>query len=298
MSDLPKSALAIGDPIRTSQILQHYQLQLKKSLGQNFLTNARVINGIIAAADLQPDDLVIEIGPGIGALTEQLAKRVSQVMAVEIDQRLIPILQETLAAYDNIEILHQDVLHTDLAALLKGHHGYRQVKVVANLPYYITTPIMFHLISGAIQPDRLVLMMQKEVAQRVIAKPGHKTYGPLSIGVQILMAAKIDQIVPKTAFYPQPNVDSAVLTLHRYQTPPVTLEHPEQFQKLVQASFKQRRKSLRNNLVRAFGKSHRDFICQALQQLALPEQVRAEQLSITDFVRLTALLVAEGLFVA
>lgn len=298
MSDLPKSALAIGDPIRTSQILQHYQLQLKKSLGQNFLTNARVINSIIAAADLQPDDLVIEIGPGIGALTEQLAKRVQQVVTVEIDQRLLPILKETLAAYDNIDLLHQDVLHTDLSTLIKGYQGYQQIKVVANLPYYITTPIMFHLISGAIQPDRLVLMMQKEVAQRVIAQPGHKTYGPLSIGVQILMAAKIDQIVLKTAFYPQPNVDSAVLTLQRYQKPPITLKYPNQFQELVQISFKQRRKSLRNNLVRAFGKSRRDFIRQALQQLDLPEQVRAEQLAIPDFVRLTTLLDAKGLFEA
>nr|WP_125597122.1 16S rRNA (adenine(1518)-N(6)/adenine(1519)-N(6))-dimethyltransferase RsmA [Lapidilactobacillus achengensis] len=284
--------LDIADPIRTNAILHQYHFEFKKSLGQNFLTNRRVIAGILAAAQLQPDDLVIEIGPGIGSLTEQLAREVQQVIAVEIDQRLIPILEATLAPYDNVTVVHQDILQTDLASLVAAHAqpGYGQIKVVANLPYYITTPIMFSLINGVTQPDVLVLMMQKEVAQRIIAHPGHKDYGPLSISTQLQMQAEIDQIVPKTAFVPQPNVDSAVLRLHRYAQPPYQIGDRQRFDQVVQASFQQRRKNLQNNLLRLVGKDQKSELSAVFSQLGLAGTLRAEQLTIPDFIELTAAL--------
>ncbi|WP_261806558.1 16S rRNA (adenine(1518)-N(6)/adenine(1519)-N(6))-dimethyltransferase RsmA [Lapidilactobacillus luobeiensis] len=291
MSEQPQR-LDIADPIRTNAILHQFHFEFKKSLGQNFLTNRRVIAGILAAADLQPTDLVIEIGPGIGSLTEQLARRVQQVIAVEIDQRLIPILGETLAPYSNVQVVHQDILVTDLTALLTEYAapGYGQVKVVANLPYYITTPIMFSLIAGQTQPDVLVLMMQKEVAQRIIAQPGHKDFGPLSISTQLQMQAEIDQIVPKTAFVPQPNVDSAVLRLRRYPHSPYQITDQQRFDRIVQASFQQRRKNLQNNLLRLVGKDQKNELLAAFKQVGLMGTLRAEQLTIPDFIELTAAL--------
>lgn len=280
-------ALDIADPIRTQAILRRYGFQFKKSLGQNFLTNQRVLSEIVDAADLQPTDIVVEIGPGIGSLTEQLARRVQQVIAVEIDSRLMPILDETLAPYDNVQVINQDILKTDLKTLLAAYPDHGAVKVVANLPYYITTPIMFNLIQGEIQPDRLVLMMQKEVAQRITSKPKSKHYGSLSISVQTLMATNIAAIVPKTAFVPQPNVDSAVLVLQRYTELPYRISEPELFEKIVTGSFQQRRKSLQNNLCHIFGKNQRDQIVDLISSLDLPAQVRAEQLSIDQFIALT-----------
>lgn len=279
--------LDIADPIRTQAILRRYGFQFKKSLGQNFLTNKTVLEGILAAADLQPTDLVVEIGPGIGSLTEQLARRVKQVVAVEIDERLLPILDDTLAPYDNIEIVNQDILKTNLEELTAAYPDHGAIKVVANLPYYITTPIMFSLIGGKVQPDVLVLMMQKEVAERITADSGNKHYGSLSIEVQTQMTVKIAQIVPKTSFVPQPNVDSAVLVLQRYQQSPYQIEHHELFESIIKSSFQQRRKSLQNNLSNLFGRDKRDQITQIIAQLDLPAQVRAEQLPIQKFIDLT-----------
>ncbi|WP_125607889.1 16S rRNA (adenine(1518)-N(6)/adenine(1519)-N(6))-dimethyltransferase RsmA [Lapidilactobacillus bayanensis] len=279
--------LDIADPIRTQAILRRYGFQFKKSLGQNFLTNKAVLTGILDAADLQPTDLVVEIGPGIGSLTEQLARRVKQVVAVEIDERLLPILADTLAPYDNIEIINQDILKTDLATLTANYSDYGAIKVVANLPYYITTPIMFSLINGEVQPDVLVLMMQKEVAQRITADSGNKHYGSLSIEVQTQMTADIAQIVPRTSFVPQPNVDSAVLVLQRYQQSPYQIEHSEMFATIIKSSFQQRRKSLQNNLANLFGKDKREQITEIIKQLDLPVQVRAEQLPIQKFIDLS-----------
>lgn len=279
--------LDIADPIRTQAILRRYGFQFKKSLGQNFLTNKAVLNGILDAADLQPTDLVVEIGPGIGSLTEQLARRVKQVVAVEIDERLLPILADTLAPYNNIEVVHQDILKTSLAELTANYPDHGAIKVVANLPYYITTPIMFSLINGEVQPDVLVLMMQKEVAQRITANSGNKHYGSLSIDVQTQMTAEIAQIVPRTSFVPQPNVDSAVLVLQRYQHSPYQIDHPEMFSTIVKSSFQQRRKSLQNNLANLFGKDKREQITQIITKLDLPAQVRAEQLPIQKFIDLS-----------
>lgn len=280
--------LDIADPIRTQAILHQFGFKFKKSLGQNFLTNRKVLGAIVAAADLAPTDIVIEIGPGIGSLTEQLARRVKQVIAVEIDQRLLPILAETLAPYDNIQVVNQDILKTSLAELLAPYHPLTgQIKVVANLPYYITTPIMFQLINGEVQPDRLVLMIQKEVAQRIIAHPGHKDYGALSIGVQTKMAAEIAEIVPKTAFIPQPNVDSAVLTLTRYADSPYQIVDQAMFDHVVQSCFQQRRKNLLNNLLHLCGKNHRAELTDILSEMGLAPNIRGEQLSIDQFISLT-----------
>lgn len=279
--------LDIADPIRTQAILRRYGFQFKKSLGQNFLTNKTVLTGILDAADLRPTDLVVEIGPGIGSLTEQLARRVKQVVAVEIDDRLLPILDDTLSPYDNIEIVHQDILKTNLETLTAGYSDYGAIKVVANLPYYITTPIMFSLINGKVQPDVLVLMMQKEVAQRITADSGNKHYGSLSIEVQTQMMTDIAQIVPKTSFVPQPNVDSAVLVLKRYEKSPYQIDHHELFETIIRSSFQQRRKSLQNNLSNLFGKDKRAQITEIIAQLGLPAQVRAEQLPIQKFIELT-----------
>ncbi len=220
----------IVTPQRTKAILQKYHLQLKKSLGQNFLTNKDILINIVTAAEVSQDDDVIEIGPGIGALTEQLAKRAHQVLAFEIDQRLIPVLKETLQPYPNVVIINQDILSADLTTTLNQHFdGKHQLKVVANLPYYITTPIMMHLLQVQLPFACMVMMMQKEVAQRLTAAPGTKAYGSLSVSVQTLTNAQIVFNVPRTVFFPQPNVDSAIVRLVPRQQPLVALDEQKQF---------------------------------------------------------------------
>ena len=209
---------AIASPARTRAIMEAYGLTFKKSLGQNFLTDINILNKIVAAAEVTPEDDVIEIGPGLGALTEQLAKKAHQVLALEIDTRLLPVLAETLAPYDNVQVVHQDVLQADLKALIaKYFDGKHNLKIVANLPYYITTPIILHLLETKIDFERIVVMMQKEVADRLAATPGTKDYGSLSVAVQYEMAAKVAFIVPKTVFIPQPKVDSAIIVLEKKQ---------------------------------------------------------------------------------
>lgn len=279
----------IVTPQRTKAILQKYHLQLKKSLGQNFLTNKDILINIVTAAEVSQDDDVIEIGPGIGALTEQLAKRAHQVLAFEIDQRLIPVLKETLQPYPNVVIINQDILSADLTTTLNQHFdGKHQLKVVANLPYYITTPIMMHLLQVQLPFACMVMMMQKEVAQRLTAAPGTKAYGSLSVSVQTLTNAQIVFNVPRTVFFPQPNVDSAIVRLVPRQQPLVALDEQKQFSKFVKGCFAKRRKSLWNNLLNMYGKqpTTKEKLQQVLTANAIDPQIRAERLDVNQFVKL------------
>lgn len=279
----------IGSRERTREILAAYGLTFKKSLGQNFLTEPTILRQIASAAELTTADDVLEIGPGIGSLTEQLAQNTHQVLALEIDQRLLPILADTLAPYDNVTVLNQDVLKSDLATLIREHFdGEHKVKVVANLPYYITTPILLRLLESGVTFDQIVVMMQKEVAERLAADPGSKAYGSLSVAVQYQMTVKLAFIVPKTVFVPQPNVDSAIVSLTRHVTPPAVATDEKVFARLVRGSFAQRRKSLWNNLTALYGKdaTTKAALTEVLAAEKIDPGIRGERLSVTDFVRL------------
>lgn len=288
----------IASKARTRAIMETYGLTFKKSLGQNFLTDLNILKKIVAAAEVGEEDDVIEIGPGIGALTEQLAKSAHQVMALEIDSRLIPVLSETLSPYDNVKIVEQDVLKADLKELIaQNFDGRHKIKLVANLPYYITTPIVMHLLEVDVDFETIVVMMQKEVADRLAAQPGTKDYGSLSVAVQYEMDAKIAFIVPKTVFMPQPKVDSAIIALNRKdEKPDVPVDEPF-FKKMVKGIFLHRRKSLWNNLQWLYGKdpSTREKLEHALKNAEIEKSVRAERLSISQMVRLADNLFAEKL---
>lgn len=285
-------SLPIAAPTRTRAIMAAHGLTFKKSLGQNFLTDINVLTKIVNAAAVSADDDVIEIGPGIGALTEQLAQRAHHVVAVEIDQRLIPVLADTLAPYKNVTVVNADILKTDVAALVTTHlDGHHPVKVVANLPYYITTPIIMRLLAAPVSFAAITVMMQREVAARLEAQPGTKDYGSLSVAVQFAMHAHVAFIVPRTVFVPQPNVDSAIVVLTPATAPAVTDRLA--FTRLVKGAFMHRRKSLWNNLVALYGKKNKEQLRNALQEAQIDAGVRAEQLTVADFVRLSnALIVA------
>ena len=288
----------IASKARTRAIMETYGLTFKKSLGQNFLTDLNILKKIVAAAEVGEEDDVIEIGPGIGALTEQLAKSAHQVMALEIDSRLIPVLSETLSPYDNVKIVEQDVLKADLKELIaQNFDGRHKIKLVANLPYYITTPIVMHLLEVDVDFETIVVMMQKEVADRLAAQPGTKDYGSLSVAVQYEMDAKIAFIVPKTVFMPQPKVDSAIIALNRKdEKPDVPVDEPF-FKKMVKGIFLHRRKSLWNNLQGLYGNdpSTKEKLEHALKNAEIEKSVRAERLSISQMVRLADNLFAEKL---
>lgn len=283
-------ALDIANPARTQAIMRTYGLQVKKSLGQNFLTDQNVLHNIVFTADISQEDNVIEIGPGIGALTEYLARAAHKVLAFEIDDRLLPILDETLADYDNIDIVNQDILKVDLPAMIQEHlEPDRPLKLVANLPYYITTPILMNLLAGDVRFENIVVMMQKEVADRLAAEPGTKAYGALTIAVQYRMAAEMAMVVPRTVFVPSPNVDSAIVKLTAL--PPRThLPFDEDaFFKVVKAGFAHRRKNLWNNLQSLFGKlpETKEAIQKALDTAEIDPKIRAERLTVDEFITLT-----------
>lgn len=287
----------IASPTRTQAIMETYGLTFKKSLGQNFLTDINVLKKIVAAAEVSEADDVIEIGPGIGALTEQLAKSAHQVLALEIDDRLLPVLKETLAPYPNVEVIHQDILKANLKELIAEHFdGQHRLKIVANLPYYITTPIIMHLLATELAFDQIVVMMQKEVANRLAAQPGSKDYGSLSIGVQYEMDCQVAFIVPKTVFVPQPKVDSAIISLTKKKAKEYQPQDERFFHQLVRGAFMHRRKSLWNNLQGLYGKQAgvKEKLSQALAQAEIEPSVRAERLTIADFVRLADCLLATG----
>lgn len=283
----------IATPVRTKEILDKYGFSFKKSLGQNFLIDTNILNRIVDHAELTENSGAIEIGPGIGALTEQLARRSEKVVAFEIDQRLLPILEDTLSPYPNVKVIHSDVLKADVQSVIETEFAGRDdVMVVANLPYYVTTPIIMKLLEERLPIRGIVCMLQKEVADRIAAKPGTKEYGSLSIAVQYYTKAETVMIVPKTVFMPQPNVDSAVIRLTLHDKPPVDVKDEKFFFHVTRSSFAQRRKTILNNLTSQLpdGKQKKEDILAALKEAGIVESRRGETLSIEEFARLSEAL--------
>ena len=290
--------MRIADHSVTRAILERHGFTFKKSFGQNFLTDTNILQKIVDTAEIDKKVNVIEIGPGIGALTEFLAESSAEVMAFEIDDRLVPILADTLRDFDNVTVVNQDILKVDLAQYIaEFKNPDLPIKVVANLPYYITTPILMHLIESGIPFSEFVVMMQREVADRISAQPNTKAYGSLSIAVQYYMTAKVAFIVPRTVFVPAPNVDSAILKMVRRNQPAVEVQDEKFFFKISKASFVHRRKTLWNNLTSHFGKSEetKSKLTAALERADLSPSVRGEALSLEEFARLADALKSEGL---
>lgn len=280
----------IATPVRTQAILEKYGFSFKKSLGQNFLIDTNILRRIVDFADLNAHSGAIEIGPGIGALTEQLARRSQRVVAYEIDQRLLPILEDTLSPYSNKKIIHQDVLKADVAEMIKEEFaGIDDIMVVANLPYYVTTPIIMKLLEEKLPIRGLVVMLQKEVASRISAKPGSKDYGSLSIAIQYYTTAEMVMVVPKTVFVPKPNVDSAIIRLTLREKPAVQVKDEKFLFQVSRASFAQRRKTLLNNLTSQLpsGKEKKEQILAGLEKTGIDPGRRGETLSIEEFARLS-----------
>lgn len=290
--------MRIADHSVTRAILERHGFTFKKSFGQNFLTDTNILQKIVDTAEIDKKVNVIEIGPGIGALTEFLAESAAEVMAFEIDDRLVPILADTLRDFDNVTVVNQDILKVDLAQYIaEFKNPDLPIKVVANLPYYITTPILMHLIESGIPFSEFVVMMQREVADRISAQPNTKAYGSLSIAVQYYMTAKVAFVVPRTVFVPAPNVDSAILKMVRRDQPAVAVQDEKFFFKISKASFVHRRKTLWNNLTSHFGKTEetKAKLTAALEQAELSSSVRGEALSLEEFARLADALKSEGL---
>lgn len=279
----------IATPLRTQEILKKYGFSFKKSLGQNFLIDPNILRNIVSHAELTKESAAIEIGPGIGALTEHLARSAGKVISFEIDQRLLPVLADTLSPYDNVKIIHSDILKADVSNILAEEcENYNDIMVVANLPYYVTTPILLKLLMDKLPIRGMVVMMQKEVADRISAVPGTKAYGSLSIAVQYYMQTEVVMTVPKTVFMPQPNVDSAVLRLLRRDKPPVEVINEAFFFEVTRSSFAQRRKTILNNLQSQLenGKAKKEQILSALAEVNIDPTRRGETLSIVEFGRL------------
>lgn len=276
----------IATPIRTQQIMAKYDLKVKKSLGQNFLIDPNILRKIVGQAKLTKKSAAIEIGPGIGALTEHLAREAGKVLAFEIDQRLLPVLEDTLSPYDNISIVHADILKTDVQAAIDSElAGYDDIVVVANLPYYVTTPIILKLLLEKLPIRGMVVMLQKEVAERITAKPGTKAYGSLSIAIQYYTQAEMALTVPKSVFLPQPNVDSAVIRMTKREVPEVEVIDEDFFFSVTRGSFVQRRKTILNNLQVAMplGKEKKELILKALEEAEIDPTRRGETLTIKEF---------------
>lgn len=278
----------IATPTRTKEILGKYKFFFKKSLGQNFIIDATILENIIEHTGINKKSGVIEIGPGIGALTEQLGLHAEKVLAFEIDQRLLPILEDTLGQYDNIQLIHKDILQADVMASIKENFSDDQdVHIVANLPYYITTPILTKLLQEKLPVDSITVMIQKEVAERMAAKPSTKSYGSLTLAIQYYTTAEVVMHVPKQVFMPQPNVDSAVLRLTLRDKPPVYVANEDYFFSMVQACFSQRRKTLRNNLTNYFsGKYDKETVSTMLEDTGIDGMRRGESLTMEEFATL------------
>ena len=281
----------LSNPQRTIEVIKKYEFCFQKKFGQNFLIDGHVLDKIIAGAGVTKDDMVLEIGPGIGTMTQYLAEAAGKVVAVEIDRNLLPILQETLADYDNVKVIHADVLSLDLEKLVQEENGGRPIKVVANLPYYITTPIIMALFEQHVPLANVTVMVQKEVAARMKSGPGSKDYGALSRAVQYYAEPYIVANVPCNCFMPRPNVDSAVIRLTRYEEPPVQVKDEKMLFKIIRASFNQRRKTLQNGLNNSSELNFtKDQIAAAIAEAGFSPSVRGEALTLEQFAKLTDIL--------
>ena len=278
----------LGIPQNTIAVLQKYHFNFQKKFGQNFLIDSNVLENIVEAAGITKDDFVLEIGPGIGTMTQYLCESARQVLAVEIDKMLIPILEDTLSEYDNVEVINQDVLKVDIKSLVEEKNNGRPIKVVANLPYYITTPIIMGLFESKVPIESITIMVQKEVADRMQTGPGSKDYGALSLAVQYYAEAKVMLNVSATCFMPRPNVDSAVIKLTRHQESPVEVKDESLMFRIIRASFNQRRKTLVNGLKNS---SELDFskeeITEAIKSIGKEENIRGEKLTLEEFAKLS-----------
>lgn len=281
----------LGIPQNTIAVLQKYHFNFQKKFGQNFLIDTTVLDRIISSAEITKEDCVLEIGPGIGTMTQYLAERAGSVVAVEIDKALIPILEETLQDYDNVTVINDDILKVDINRLVEEKNGGRPIKVVANLPYYITTPIIMGLFESRVPLKSITIMVQKEVADRMQVGPGTKDYGALSLAVQYYAKPEIVANVPPNCFIPRPNVGSAVIRLIRYEEPPVQVKDEKKMFALIRASFNQRRKTLVNGLGNAgLPGITKESAAAALAQMGLSPTVRGEALTLEQFARLSDLL--------
>lgn len=283
----------LSNPQVTIETIKKYDFAFQKKFGQNFLIDSHVLDKIIAAAKVTAEDVVLEIGPGIGTMTQYLAETAKEVIAVEIDKALIPILQDTLKDYDNITILNEDILKVDIGALVEEKNGGRPVKVVANLPYYITTPIIMGLFESHVPLQNITVMVQKEVASRMQAAPGTKDYGALSLAVQFYAEPYIAANVPPNCFIPRPNVGSAVIRLTRWEELPVQVKDEKFMFALIRASFNQRRKTLQNSLQNGGTGVTKEQTARALEEMGLPPSVRGEALTLEQFARLSDLLLTQ-----
>ena len=279
----------LGNPQNTIEVLQKYRFNFQKKFGQNFLIDTHVLDKIIDASGVTEDDFVLEIGPGIGTMTQYLCERAREVVAVEIDKKLIPILTEdTLSYYDNVTVINEDILKLDICKLAEEKNQGKPIKVVANLPYYITTPIIMGLFESHVPIDSITIMVQKEVAERMQEKPGSKEYGALSLAVQYYAKPEIVANVPPNCFMPRPNVGSAVIRLTRHEKPPVEVEDEKLMFRIIRASFNQRRKTLANGLNNS-PEIHlpKEVIQESIVSLGVPENIRGEALSLEQFAELS-----------
>lgn len=281
----------LGIPQNTIEVLQKYHFNFQKKYGQNFLIDTNVLNRIIAAAEISEEDCVLEIGPGIGTMTQYLAENAGEVVAVEIDRNLIPILEDTLSGYDNVTVINEDILKLDIGKIVEERNGGEPIKVVANLPYYITTPIIMGLFESHVPLKSITVMVQREVADRMQVGPGTKDYGALSLAVQYYAKPEIVANVPPNCFIPRPNVGSAVIRLTRHAEPPVRVKDEGKLFSLIRASFNQRRKTLVNGLCNAADLSlSKEQVTEALERMKLPPAIRGEALTLEQFAELSNLL--------
>ena len=281
----------LGNPQNTIEVLQKYNFVFQKKFGQNFLIDTHVLDKIIGSAEITKDDVVLEIGPGIGTMTQYLACAAKKVIAVEIDKALIPILEDTLSEYENVRVINHDVLKVDIAKLAEEENGGKPIKVVANLPYYITTPIIMGLFENHVPIKSITVMVQKEVADRMQVGPGTKDYGALSLAVQYYAKPYIVANVPPNCFMPRPKVGSAVIRLERYENPPVTVEDEKLMFRLIRASFNQRRKTLQNSVSHDSGLGiSKELIAENLEKMGLSATIRGEALSLQQFAEFADLV--------
>lgn len=281
----------LGNRARCTAVLKKYGFSFRKKYGQNFLIDESVLEGIIDTAEITKHDFVLEIGPGIGTLTQYLATYAGRVCAVEIDRALLPILEDTLSGWDNVTVLNADILKTDIRAIAEKENGGAPLKVCANLPYYITTPILMGLFESGAPFSQLTVMVQKEVAERMIAEPGSKTYGALSLAVRYYTDPEISFIVEPESFMPRPKVESAIVHMKRHSTPPVSVKDEKMLFDVIRASFNERRKTLQNGIANYAGFSYsKEQVGEALDKCGLERTVRGEKLSLEEFARLADVL--------